>query len=206
MALRRPLSLLLRAALLSAAATSQALAHHQAPNPDEIDEFASTPWSASLAHPLSGADHWLAALAVGLLACSWGRPAATRTAAAFTLSLGAGIAAARLGASLPWMEFGLAASVGLAGVAAARRCAPRPALALASAIGAWHGLAHGAEMPATSAPLLYALGLTLSSGTIALAAACAATAQPPALAALPRWAGATLAAVGAGLLFSNLAA
>ena len=37
---------------------------------------------------------------MGLLACSWGRPAATRTAAAFTLSLGAGIAAARPGATI----------------------------------------------------------------------------------------------------------
>ena len=200
-------SCLLRAALLSAAATGPAFAHHLPPGMEEVDEFA-TPWAAALAHPFSGADHWLAALAVGLIAWSWDRPRALRSGAAFALSLLLGIAAGRAFGSFPLMETGLAATVLLGGAAvfAARRGSPRGAIALTSAIGAWHGLAHGAEMPATTAPLLYALGLTLSSSAIALAAGLVASALPHGRAALPRWAGASLAAAGAYLLLSTFAA
>ena len=70
---RRLTRLLFRPALLLWWAAGQAMAHHQPPGMEDVDEFADEPFTAALTHPFTGADHWLAALAVGLMVWSWGR-------------------------------------------------------------------------------------------------------------------------------------
>ncbi len=66
-------SLLFRTLLPPILATGQAMAHHEPPGREEVDEFAGEPFTAAFTHPLSGVDHWLAALVVGLIVWSWGR-------------------------------------------------------------------------------------------------------------------------------------
>lgn len=198
---------LLRLAVLPLWAAGQAIAHHLPPGMEDVDEFADEPFTASLVHPFSGADHWLAALAVGLMVWSWGRKTGFQSIAFFVLAMTAGIAAGHHGFHLPLMETALAVSVILAGcvTAGARFFSRKAVLTLAALTGAWHGVAHGLEMPANAPSTLYALGLTLSSGAIALTAGIMATKLTTWRAALPRWAGTGLVAAGTALLVSSFA-
>lgn len=205
---RRFTPFVLRLAVLPLWAAGQAMAHHLPPGMEDVDEFADAPFTAALTHPLTGADHWLAAVAVGLVVWSWGRKTGLQSTALFVLTMGAGIGAGWTGVQLPLMETGLAVSVILLGcvIAGAKWFSSKAVLALAGLTGAWHGIAHGLEMPGAAPSGLYALGLTLASGTIALTAGLLAAALPASRPALPRWAGGGLAAAGAWLLLSSFAA
>ena len=112
---RRFTPLFLRLSVLPLWAAGQAMAHHLPPGMEDVDEFAGEPFTAALAHPFTGADHWLAALAVGLMVWSWGRKTGFQSSALFLLAMAAGITAGRNGFQLPLMETGLAVSVMLAG-------------------------------------------------------------------------------------------
>ena len=135
--------------------------------------------------------------------------AATNGTAALRMGLGAaGIGAGRVGWRLPFMETGLAVSVILGGsvVAGSRWFSRASVVSLAALTGAWHGVAHGMEMPAHAPAGLYSAGLLIGSAAIALAAGCAPTWLPATMRpALPRWAGRGLAAAGAVLLVSSFA-
>lgn len=205
---RRFTTLLLRLAVLPLWAAGHAMAHHLPPGMDDVDEFAEAPFASAVAHPFSGADHWLAALAVGLMVWSFGRKTGFQSSALFVLAMAAGIAAGRSGFQLPLMETGLAVSVILAGcvIAGSRFFSSKAVLTLATVTGAWHGVAHGLEMPTAAPAGPYALGLMLSSGAIALTAGLIATRLPAAFRpTLPRWAGTSLVAAGTALLISGLA-
>lgn len=205
---RRFTPFVLRLAVLPLWAAGQAMAHHLPPGMEDVDEFADAPFTAALTHPLTGADHWLAAVAVGLVVWSWGRKTGFQSTALFVLAMTAGIGAGRTGVQLPLMETGLAVSVILLGcvVAGAKWFSSRAVLALAALTGAWHGIAHGLEMPAAAPTGPYALGLTLASGAIALTAGLLASPLAASRPALPRWAGGGLAAAGAWLLLSSFSA
>lgn len=139
--------------------------------------IAMADWTTGLTHPLGGADHLLAMLAVGLWAGRLGGRAAYGLPLAFLLALllGAVMALARP-LALPLLESGLAVSVLALGV-----CLIAPgqiwngiALLLTAAFGALHGYAHGLEWPAGSDPLGYAAGffcatVALHLGGVALA-------------------------------------
>lgn len=204
---RRLVPSLLRLAVLPLWAAGQAMAHHLPPGMEDVDEFSDEPFVAALTHPLTGADHWLAALAVGLVVWSWGKKTGFQSGMLFVLAMGAGIAAGRLGLRLPLMEAGLAVSVILSGcvVAGARWFSAKTVLALTALTGAWHGLAHGMEMSADAPAGLSVLGLTLGSGAIALTAGILASQLPASRPALPRLAGGGLAVAGTWLLISCLA-
>lgn len=118
------------------------MAHHLPPGMEGVDEFADAPihsFTAALTHPFSGADHWLAALAVGLMVWSWGRKTAFQSTMLFVLAMAAGIVVGRHGFQLPVMETGLAVSVILAALAAAgtaRLVSSKAVLTLAALTGA----------------------------------------------------------------------
>ena len=63
------------------------------------------------AHPLSGLDHVLAMVTVGLFAWQLGGRALWLVPAAFVLAMAAGGAIAMLGVSVPLVEFGIALSI-----------------------------------------------------------------------------------------------
>jgi len=199
---------LLRTAVLPLWAAGHAMAHHLPPGMEEIDEFAEPSFASAVMHPFCGADHWLVALAVGLSAWSWGKKTGLQSTSLFVLAMAGGMAAGRAGFHLPMMETGLAVSVILGGcvVAGARWVSAQAVLVLAALTGAWHGVAHGLEWPATaSAP--DASGLVLGSALIAFSAVLLASRLPTPASrpALPRWAGRGLAAAGAALLAVSFA-
>ncbi len=121
-----------------------------------------------LAHPL-GLDHLLAMVAVGV----WSAAAfdgARRWLAPLTF-LAAMTAAALLamaGATLPFVEHGIALSVALFGAMLAfpRRVPAVPGLVLVAAAAALHGMAHGAELPAGASVAGYALGFLVTTATL----------------------------------------
>lgn len=119
-------------------------------------------------HPLLGLDHLLAMVTVGLLAAQRGGRATWAVPASFVLSMIFGGVAGILNWPLPAVEFGIAVSIVLLGIAVARnrRGWIATPLLYAAVFGFFHGHAHGHEMPALATPTLYAAGFVIA--TIAL--------------------------------------
>ena len=119
-----------------------------------------------LLHPLSGADHVLAMLAVGLWGAQLGAPAIWVLPVAFPLVMALGGMLGFLGVPVPGIEFGIAASAVVLGTAVAAEL--RPALAVAALLvgifAIFHGHAHGTELPAGQHALLYSLGFVVATG------------------------------------------
>ncbi|MCV2445708.1 HupE/UreJ family protein [Paracoccus sp. DMF] len=120
---------------------------------------------SGLMHPLLGWDHVAAMVAVGLWAATLGAGAAPVLLAAFPLAMVAGGVAGRLGLALPMVEAGIAASSVVIGVALLLALRPPVWLAglVVAGFAAFHGRAHGAEMPASGHLALYATGFVLST-------------------------------------------
>jgi urease accessory protein len=123
---------------------------------------------AGLAHPVSGADHVLAMVAVGLWGAQLGAPAIWLLPVTFPLVMAFGGFLGLLGVSLPGVELGIAASAILLGAMVALQA--RPPLALAALLVAFfavfHGHAHGTELPAGQSGLLYSVGFVVATGVL----------------------------------------
>lgn len=124
-----------------------------------------TGFANGLTHPLSGLDHLLAMIAIGLWAAQQGGRALWAVPAAFvgTMILGGGLALS--GLSLPHVETGIAASVLVLGllIATRRQWSVMAGIAIAAGFAMFHGYAHGLEMPQAASPALYALGFALAT-------------------------------------------
>ena len=133
------------AAVLLAASTLPAFAHL---NPAEHGSFA-----AGFSHPLFGADHVLAMVAVGLWAALLGGRALWLVPAAFVATMAAGFGAAVAGLSLPFVEPVILASVVAIGLLAAMalRVPTMAAMAMVGFFAFFHGAAHGGELGAAGA-------------------------------------------------------
>lgn len=118
---------------------------------------------AGTLHPLSGLDHLLAMLAVGLLAgCTggrmrWGLPASFIAAMAVGAVMGAN------GVNVPLIEVGIAFSLVAFGSALVlkQRLRAWTLVALTAGFALFHGHAHGAEMGVDLSAATYALGFML---------------------------------------------
>lgn len=123
-------------------------------------------------HPLSGADHLLVMLAVGLMAagCSKSR-AGIAVPAAFLLAMGAGALLTMTGVSVPYVEQGIVVSVVAAGVllALAVRFTLVAGIAVAAGFALFHGLAHGAELPLAGSPAAYIAGFLITTTVLLMA-------------------------------------
>jgi urease accessory protein len=125
---------------------------------------------AGALHPVGGADHVLAMVAVGLLAAQlpgrglWALPVTFVGAMLAGGMLGAG------GMPFPAVEPMILASIVILGVLVALAARlPLPALvALVASFGLAHGWAHGAEGPASGLPF-YALGFVGATALLHLA-------------------------------------
>ena len=122
-------------------------------------------FSAGLAHPLTGVDHILAMVAVGLWAAQLGGRARWLVPAAFVTVMALGGALGRAGVNVPSVEQGIAASVLVLGllIAAAVRLPVAAGMALVGVFAVFHGFAHGAEMPVTAGGLIYGAGLVAAT-------------------------------------------
>ena len=122
---------------------------------------------AGAAHPLGGADHILAMVALGLLAAQIGGRALWALPVTFVSAMLAGGLLGFAGAGFPAVEPLILASVIVLGamVALALR-APMPVLiAMVAVFGAAHGWAHGAEGPASGLSA-YAAGFALATAAL----------------------------------------
>lgn len=133
--------------------------------------------AAGFMHPLTGLDHLLVMIAVGLWAGKLGGAARWQLPLTFVLLMAVGAALGMAGVSLPGLETLVAATVMALGLllALSVRLSTAARLALVAVFALLHGLAHGGELAGGSALLvmagmlvatamLHALGLLLASG------------------------------------------
>jgi urease accessory protein len=121
-------------------------------------------------HPLTGLDHIVAMVAVGLWGAYLRAPAMWLLPVVFPVVMAFGGALGVLGVPLPWVETGIALSGVLLGLAVA--FAARPPLWMAAAIvgffAIFHGHAHGTELPAAANAMTYAIGFVIATGLLHL--------------------------------------
>jgi urease accessory protein len=159
-------------------------------------------------HPVIGIDHLVAMVTLGLWAAQGGRRAAIALLLAFPAFAAAGAALALLGAPMPQVEAGIAASAlafGLLVVTASRLPAAWGAT-LAAAFAVFHGHAHGTEVPPGIDATAFASGFVLGTLTLHLAGLALgglARAKPP-LGVAMRTAGGVACAAGAHFLVRAL--
>jgi len=127
--------------------------------------------AAGLLHPLSGLDHLLAALAVGLWAGRSTGPRAWTLPVLFLAGMALALLLTGIGLRLPAFELGIAASLVLLGAALFLSLRPGRLLAVPAVtlFALMHGHAHAVEAPASAAPLSYLLGLLAATGLLHLA-------------------------------------
>ena len=119
-------------------------------------------------HPLSGLDHILAMVAVGVFAARLGGTSLWAVPAAFVGAMVAGGAAGYYGVPLPMVEQGIAVSVIVMGLAVAfgLKLPMVPAMALVAAFAVFHGHAHGAEGSGAGSFLGYAAGFVIATSLL----------------------------------------
>jgi urease accessory protein len=117
-------------------------------------------------HPLSGLDHILAMVAVGLWGAQLGAPAIWVLPVAFPMVMAFGGMLGLMGIPLPGTEYGIAASALLLGAAVLFEVKPPLAVAavLVGIFAIFHGHAHGTELPPGQSGLLYSMGFVLATG------------------------------------------
>jgi len=123
---------------------------------------------SGLYHPISGLDHVLAMIAVGIWGAQLGSPAIWVLPVTFPMVMAFGGMIGLLGVGLPGAEVGIGLSALLLGlmIAIERRPDFRVAAALVGFFAIFHGYAHGAELPEGQSGLLYSIGFVASTGTL----------------------------------------
>lgn len=148
---------LLLAAAVFAASAVPAFAH--------LDPAEHGSLLAGFTHPLSGLDHMLVMIAVGLWAAQIGGRALWVVPSAFVSTMAFGFALAMAGVHLPFVEPAILASVVALGllVAMAVRMETVACAAVVGVFALFHGYAHGGELGAAGA-------LPFSTGFVAATA------------------------------------
>lgn len=119
-------------------------------------------------HPLSGLDHLLAMIAVGIISTRYDGKAVWLIPAVFLASMIAGGILAITGIHISLVEIGIALSVVFLGMAVfLQKKMPFYLVLVFVALSAiFHGHAHGEEMPLIASPVLYSLGFVLSTAML----------------------------------------
>jgi urease accessory protein len=128
-------------------------------------------FQSGFSHPIFGADHLLAMLAVGIWGAQMGGRAVWTLPVTFPLIMAMGGVAGMTGLLLPHVELGIALSVlglGLA-IALAWKPAEIVALLLIAIFAIFHGYSHGVELPKATDPTSYAIGFVVATGLIHIA-------------------------------------
>ena len=121
-------------------------------------------------HPLTGFDHLLAMVSVGIWGAELGVPAIWLLPIAFPLIMACGGAVGVVGVPLPGGELLIALSVVVLGllVASARRLPIWAALTIVGVFAIAHGHAHGVELPGTADALAFTIGFVVATGLLHL--------------------------------------
>lgn len=117
-------------------------------------------------HPLSGADHLLAMVSVGLWGAFLGRPLIYLLPVIFPTVMAVGAVLGMVGLPAPPVEIGIALSVLVLGscIALAIRAPVWAAAIIVAAFALFHGYAHGRELPSAADPVAYSAGFVLATG------------------------------------------
>jgi urease accessory protein len=128
----------------------------------------ATGFLSGFRHPISGIDHVLAMVAVGLWGAQLGTPAIWFLPVAFPLVMAVGGVLGLMGVPIPGVEYGIAASAILLGAAVMFEVRP-PLVYAALLVGffaIFHGHAHGAELPPGQDAMLYSIGFVIATGCL----------------------------------------
>lgn len=131
---------------------------------------AASGFTTGFIHPISGLDHVLAMVAVGLWGAQLGAPAMWLLPVTFPLVMAVGGLLGLLGVALPGVEIGIASSAILLGLAVMteRRLPLMFAALLVGFFAIFHGHAHGTELPPGDNGLLYSIGFVVATGCLHL--------------------------------------
>lgn len=145
-------------------------------------------------HPLTGWDHLLAMIAVGLWAAQHQGRARWLIPASFVGVMLFGGCLGLAGVYVPGAELGIAISVLALGglVASMTRFTPSVSMAIVGLFALFHGYSHGHEMPAAAAAVPFSVGFVMATALLhglGIAAGLSLQKQPRVL----RWAGAAIA-------------
>jgi len=158
-------------------------------------------------HPLTGLDHIVAMVAVGLWGVFLGKPAIWVLPIIFPLVMAFGGALGVIGVDIPAIETGIALSGIVLGLAVAFALKPPLWVAglIVGAFAIFHGYAHGTELPKATSPLVFSVGFVTATGLLHLAGI--------AFGELTRWSwgeklvraiGVGIAGIGSAFLFGAL--
>lgn len=119
-------------------------------------------------HPISGLDHILAMVMVGVLAFQLGGRALWAVPATFVVVMAFGGALGIAGVDVPFVEAGIALSVIVLGAVVALNIQASTAVAMAvvGLFAVFHGHAHGAEMPENAGGAAYAAGFMIATALL----------------------------------------
>lgn len=119
-------------------------------------------------HPVSGLDHILAMVLVGIFAFQLGRRALWLVPVTFVLAMAGGGALGIARIDVPFVEIGIALSVVVFGliVALGVKAPVAIAMAVVGLFAIFHGHAHGAEMPEDTGGFAYAAGFMIATALL----------------------------------------
>ena len=123
---------------------------------------------SGLHHPVSGWDHVLAMVAVGLWGAQLGPPAVWLLPVTFPMVMAFGGMLGLMGVQLPGIEACIALSAIALGLMVLREAKPNlwAAAFLVGFFAIFHGHAHGTELPPGANGLLYSIGFVVATGTL----------------------------------------
>jgi urease accessory protein len=123
---------------------------------------------SGLAHPVSGLDHVLAMVAVGLWGAQLGAPAVWILPVTFPMVMALGGTLGLMGLQLPGIEICIALSAVALGVMVFREAQPNLLAAgfLVGFFAIFHGYAHGTELPPGANGMLYSIGFVIATGAL----------------------------------------
>jgi urease accessory protein len=123
---------------------------------------------SGLAHPVSGLDHVLAMIAVGLWGAQLGNPAMWLLPVAFPMMMAFGGMLGLIGLPIPGIEVGIAVSAIVLGVMVLAEAKPQLSIALliVAFFAVFHGHAHGTELTEGESALFYSIGFVISTGCL----------------------------------------
>ena len=127
-------------------------------------------FSHGFLHPLTGIDHILAMMMVGVFAWQLGGRALWLVPVTFVLVMAVGGVLGVAGIGVPFVEAGIALSVIVLGAIVAFRVKAPVAIAMAvvGLFAVFHGHAHGSEMPENAAGMAYGLGFMIATALLHL--------------------------------------
>jgi urease accessory protein len=133
-----------------------------------VGSGASGGFLTGIAHPVSGLDHVLAMIAVGLWGAQLGNPALWVLPVVFPMMMACGGMLGLMGIPLPGVEIAIAISAIVLGtmVFAEARLRIQLAMIIVAFFAIFHGHAHGTELPAGQSGLLYSIGFVAATGCL----------------------------------------